>query len=289
MSMGSRYIPWAVLALGGVNFGSVQAADHQLDGQFLSVSYDEARVPADFAQVSLLESAPVWVCNAVRCGLTESLSATLLFAPVSGKAVTVTSQTLDFQFETLTKRQVLLDPLGHQWDVSADLGKWRIGVDIALQAPQGSDAQFATAYGQFSARSADGALPPTWPNGISVIPDPKWGEVMGERTPLGLNRAGKFGVGPGHDGADVSGGGAPWAWTYRTQLDGANYAYPSLTDVHCASLSCMRFMTGNVAVNNYFLSFDVVASPSAVPESSTLAMMALGLGSLVWAVRHRRG
>jgi len=288
MSMGSRYIPWAALAFWGLTFGCAQAAGRQLDGQFLSASYEEAWVPADFSQVSLRESTPVWVCNAVRCGLTESLSATLLFAPASGKPVTTTSQSLDFHFDTLTKRQVLLDPLGQQWDVSADLGKWHIGVDIASQAPQGSDAQFATAYGQFSARSVDWALPPTWPNGFSFIQDPEWGDVMGDRTLLGLNQAGKVEVGPGYNGVDISGGGAQWAWAYRTQLDGANYAYPSLTDVHCASLSCMRFMPAKLAVNSYFLSFDVVATPSAVPEPGTLAMMALGLGSLVWAVRHRR-
>lgn len=289
MILGLRQVALATLLVSSLSMGTAQAASHQLDGQFMSASYDDSWLPAGFSQVSVNESAPVWDCSNGACSLAAPLQTELVFAPTTGAPVTVTSQALTFQFDTLSKSQVVLDPLGHEWTLTADAGKWLIGVNVASQAPQAGDPQFATAYGQFKYYSDISFVIPTWHDGYHFInDDSEWQGGVGQSTILGLKQTGEVGVGTGPLGLGPNPAGIEWSWRFWTQLDGANYAYPSTTNVHCASLSCMNFKTANVDVNNYFFSFAVTAIPSAVPESGTLPLMALGLLGGALVVRRRR-
>ncbi|MBI5926761.1 MAG: PEP-CTERM sorting domain-containing protein [Aquabacterium sp.] len=289
MTLGLRQVALTTLLVSSLSVGMAHAASVQLDGQFLSATVDDSGLPAGFGQVSLNESAPVWDCSNGACSLAAPLQTELIFAPTTGAPVTVTSQALIFRFDTLTKSQVVLDPLGHEWTLSADAGKWLIGVNVASQVPQAGDPQFATAYGQFKYSSDFDFLIPTWRDGFPIINDGSlWDGAAGQSAILGLKQTGEVGAGPGALGIGLAPAGVEWSWWFWTQLDGANYAYPSTTDVHCAALSCMNFMTANVNVNNYFFSFAVTATPSAVPEVGTLPLMALGLVGGALVVRRRR-
>lgn len=289
MTLGLRQVALAAMLVSSLSVGMAHAASVQLDGQFMSATVDDSRLPAGFGQVSLNESAPVWDCSNGACSLAAPLQTELIFSPTTGAPVTVTSQALIFRFDTLTKSQVVLDPLGHEWTLSADAGKWLIGVNVASQAPQAGDPQFATAYGQFKYYSDMSLVIPTWHDGYHFInDDSEWQGGVGQSAILGLKQTGEVGVGTGSLGLGPNPAGIEWSWGFWTQLDGANYAYPSTTDVHCASLSCMNFMTANVNVNNYFFSFAVTATPSAVPEVGALPLMALGLAGVSLLSRRRR-
>jgi hypothetical protein len=49
----------------------------------------------------------------------------------------------------------------------------------------------------------------------------------------------------------------------------------------------MDYKTGTVNVSDYVLSFDVVATPSVIPEAGTLSMMLMGAGGLLLVTRRR--
>lgn len=293
MLLRHRHIALAVSAVLGLATGSAHANWQILDGQYLQVIYDDALLPAGFGKVQLRESALNWACSDGACSLTGPLSAAVVFGAANGQPVGVTSQASTFNFAVTPKTvDNIVDPLGHNWGVvSADLGKWKLGVDIASQAPQAGDPQFATAYGQFSYSARRTSVLPTW---TSNAPVAVAGRIK-ETTVLGLTQTGTVGFGPGSSGmslldefgrTDVWGADTPWL--FSTQLDGARWAYPSSTDVMCSSTSCMEFKTGNVNVNNYFLSFDLIGTPTAVPEAGTLSMMLLGVAGLIGVTRRRR-
>jgi len=293
MLLRHRHIVLAVSAALGLAAGSAHATVQTLDGQYLQISYDDALLPAGFGNVQLRESALNWACSDVSCSLTGPLSAAVVFGSTSGQAVSTTSQALNFNV-TVTPKTVdnIVDPLGHSWGlVSADQGKWAIGVDIASQTKPAGDAQFATAYGQFSYIAPRWGVLPTWDGNAPVAAAGK----VKETAVLGLTQAGSVSEGAGSSGLStldesgrVFGPDDAWTWVFSTQLDGARWAYPSTTDVLCSSLSCMTFKTGNVNVKDYFLSFDLVGMPTAVPEAGTLSMMLLGGAGLIGVTRRRR-
>lgn len=254
-------------------------------GQYLDV-LDMAISPAGFENVSVRESALNWDCSGgVSCTLKGPLSATVVFSPFDGKAQSVTSQSVSFGL-FIEARTVdnILDPLGHSWSVSADMGKWTIGVDIASQTPQGADPQFASAYGRFSYTARPGGVLFPGQSPTSVV--------------LGLQASGEVGLGVGSQGIsildddgripDENGNAFGKFWRYATQLDGARRAYPSTTDVTCSSTACMEYKTDVVKVNNYFLRFDVVATQAAVPEMGSAGMMLTGLAGLGLVLNRRR-
>lgn len=288
-----RRVVLAASAILSLTTGSAQAGMQTLDGQYLQVSYDDALLPAGIGQVQLRESALQWDCSEVSCVLTGPLSAAVVFGSADGQPLAVTSQALTFNVSVTPKTvDNILDPSGRTWGlVSADLGKWRIGVDIASQVPQAGDPQFATAYGQFSYTARRTGVMPTW---TSSIPVAAGGRVK-ETAVLGLTQTGTVLLGPGPSGMsaldesgrvdDVS---ADFPWQFSTQLDGARWAYPSTVDVMCSSLSCMEFKTATVNVNSYVLSFDLIGTPTAVPEVGTLSMMLLGGAGLLGITRRRR-
>ncbi|MGQ0595646.1 PEP-CTERM sorting domain-containing protein [Aquabacterium sp.] len=293
MLLRHRRVVLAVFAVLGLVAGSAHAALQTLDGQYLQVSYDDALLPAGFGQVQLRESALNWACSDVSCSLTGPLSAAVVFSAANGQPVSVTSQALNFNLSVLPKTvDNIVDPLGNSWGiVSADLGKWAIGVDIASQGKPAGDAQFATAYGQFSYTARRTGVVPTWSVNTPVAVAGK----IKETAVLGLTQAGAVSVGPGASGVStldesgrVYGSDGDFPWVFSTQLDGARWAYPSTTEVLCSSLSCMEFKTGNVNVNNYFLSFDLIGTPTAVPEAGTMSMMLLGGLGLIGVTRRRR-
>lgn len=292
MLLRHRHIVLAVSAALGLAAGSAHANWQILDGQYLQVTYDDALLPAGLGNVQLRESALNWACSDVSCSLTGPLSAALVFGTANGQPLGTTSQALTFNVLLITPKTVenIIDPLGHNWGlVSADLGKWKIGVDIASQVPQAGDPQFATAYGQFSYSARRTGVLPSWTSNAPVAVAGK----IKETAVLGLTQAGTVGFGPGTSGMSmldesgrVDGFDAPWL--FSTQLDGARWAYPSSTDVLCSSTSCMEYKTATVNVNNYFLSFDLIGTPTAVPEAGTLSMMLLGGLGLMGVTRHRR-
>ncbi|KGM40268.1 hypothetical protein JY96_10125 [Aquabacterium sp. NJ1] len=292
MLLRHRHVVLAVAAVLGLAAGTAHATEHTLDGQYLQVIYDDTLLPAGFGNVQLRESALNWACSDVSCALTGPLSAAVVFSTPNGSPEATTSQALRFNLTVMPKTvDNIVDPLGNNWGVvSADHGKWTIGVDIASQVPQAGDPQFATAYGQFSYTARTTGVLPSWSGNFpSVSP----GRVK-ETTVLGLTQAGQVSVGPGSSGRSMlDESGRVWpddgmTWMFSTQLDGARWAYPSNTDVMCSSLSCMEFKTATVNVNNYFLSFDLIATPTAVPEASTLSLMLLGGAGLIGVTRRRR-
>ena len=292
MLLRHRRVVLAVAATLGLAAGAAHATMQTLDGQYLQISYDDASLPAGFGNVQLRESALNWACSDVSCSLTGPLSAAVVFSAANGLPVATTSQALSFNV-TVTPKTVdnVVDPLGHNWGlVSADQGKWAIGVDIASQTKPAGDAQFATAYGQFSYTAPRYGVLPTWDGNAPVAAAGK----VKETAVLGLTQVGAVSVGAGSSGlstldeAGRVGSDDAWTWMFATQLDGARWAYPSTTDVMCSSLSCMTFKTGNVNVNDYFLSFDLVGTPTAVPETGTLSLMLLGGAGLIVVTRRRR-
>lgn len=292
MLLRHRRVVLAVAATLGLAAGTAHATMQTLDGQYLQISYDDASLPAGFGNVQLRESALNWACSDVSCSLTGPLSAAVVFSAANGLPVATTSQALSFNV-TVTPKTVdnVVDPLGHNWGlVSADQGKWAIGVDIASQTKPAGDAQFATAYGQFSYTAPRYGVLPTWDGNAPVAAAGK----VKETAVLGLTQVGAVSVGAGSSGlstldeAGRVGSDDAWTWVFATQLDGARWAYPSTTDVMCSSLSCMTFKTGNVNVNDYFLSFDLVGTPTAVPETGTLSLMLLGGAGLIVVTRRRR-
>ncbi len=292
MLLRHRRVVLAVAATLGLAAGAAHATMQTLDGQYLQISYDDASLPAGFGNVQLRESALNWACSDVSCSLTGPLSAAVVFSAANGLPVATTSQALSFNV-TVTPKTVdnVVDPLGHNWGlVSADQGKWAIGVDIASQTKPAGDAQFATAYGQFSYTAPRYGVLPTWDGNAPVAAAGK----VKETAVLGLTQVGAVSVGAGSSGlstldeAGRVGSDDAWTWMFATQLDGARWAYPSTTDVMCSSLSCMTFKTGNVNVNDYFLSFDLVGTPTAVPETGTLSLMLLGGAGLIGVTRRRR-
>lgn len=283
MLLRHRHIVLAVSAALGLAAGSAHADWQTLDGQYLQVSYDDALLPAGFGQVQLRESALSWACSDVSCSLTGPLSAAVVFSAANGQPVSVTSQALNFNLSVLPKTvDSIVDPLGNSW---------AIGVDSASQGKPAGDAQFATAYGQFSYTARRTGVVPTWSVNAPVAVAGK----IKETAVLGLTQAGAVSVGPGASGVStldesgrVYGSDGDFPWMFSTQLDGARWAYPSTTEVLCSSLSCMEFKTGNVNVNNYFLSFDLIGTPTAVPEAGSMSMMLLGGLGLIGVTRRRR-
>ena len=285
---------WSVLvglsALSAVS----QAAVQTLDGQYLQISYDDAALPAGFGKVQLRESALNWSCSDVSCALTGPMSAAVVFGTPDGLPVGVTSQALNFSVSVIPKTvDGIVDPLGHQWGlVSADLGKWTIGVDIASQLPQPGDPQFASAYGQFSYSARGLGVLPSWSPDVYV----RKGSRVTQSSVLGLHQIGEVGVGAGATGNTNLGADGrvdplnnfdSFDWAFATQLDGARWAYPSTTDVLCSSPSCMEYKTATVGVNDYFLSFNLVATTAAVPEPGSMGLMLLGCAGLVGVMRRR--
>lgn len=297
MLLRHRRVVLAVSAMSGLAAGSAQAALQTLDGQYLQVSYDDALLPAGFGNVQLRESALSWACSDVSCSLTGPLSAAVVFGTANGQPMSTTSQTLNFNV-TVTPKTAdnIVDPLGHNWGlVSADLGKWTIGVDISSQVPQAGDPQFASAYGQFSYSARGMGVLPSWSRDVYVMTSSR----IKQSAILGLHQTGAVGVGAGDTGyTNLATDGSVWNdpnegfdsfdWMFSTQLDGARWAYPSSTDVLCSSTSCMEYKTATVNVNNYFLSFDLIGTPTAVPEAGTLSMMLLGGLGLIGVTRRRR-
>ncbi len=293
MLLRHRRVVLAVAAVLGLAAGAAHATMQTLYGQYLQISYDDTLLPAGFGNVQLRESALNWACSDVACSLTGPLSAAVVFGTADGLPLGATSQALNFNVSVTPKTvDNIVDPLGHNWGlVSADLGKWAIGVDIASQVPQAGDPQFATAYGQFSYTARRTGVLPSWSANAPVSVAGK----IKETAVLGLTQTGAVHVGPGASGLTMldeqgrtDGLSVDFPWLFSTQLDGARWAYPSTTDVMCSSLSCMEFKTATVNVNDYFLSFDLIATPTAVPEASTLSLMLLGGAGLIGVTRRRR-
>jgi len=297
MLLRHRHIVLAVSAALGLAAGSAHADWQTLDGQYLQVTYDDALLPAGFGNVQLRESALNWACSDVSCSLTGPLSAAVVFGTANGLPLGTTSQALNFNVSVTPKTvDNIVDPLGHNWGlVSADLGKWAIGVDIASQTKPAGDAQFATAYGRFSYSARGLGVLPSWSPDVYV----RTSSRVTQSAILGLHQTGAVGVGAGDTGrTNLATDGSVWNdpnegfdsfdWMFATQLDGARWAYPSSTDVLCSSTSCMEYKTATVNVNNYFLSFDLIGTPTAVPEAGTLSMMLLGGLGLMGVTRHRR-
>lgn len=259
-------------------------------GQLLS-AYSQGGAMGVFGSVSVVDSTPQWACDGSTCALSAPLRTSLVFAPADGHPVAVTSQSLTFDLHVRPLVSTLIDPLGHSWEIAPDTNKWAIGVDIASQArPAGEDAQFITAYGQFGFKADEFTMMTFWPQGKPIADHGGVSDeglpLSGESHVLGLTEHGQVRVGPGSDGVTL--GPIEWDWYFQTHLDGARYAYPSTTDVHCSSLECMDYKTGIVNVNSYFLSFDVIAVPSAVPEIGTSAAMGLGMLGVMAVTRRRR-
>lgn len=295
MLLRHRRVVLAVAAVLGLAAGAAHATMQTLDGQYLQISYDDTLLPAGFGNVQLRESALNWACSDVACSLTGPLSAAVVFGTADGLPLGATSQALNFNVSVTPKTvDNIVDPLGHNWGlVSADLGKWAIGVDIASQVPQAGDPQFATAYGRFSYSARGMGVLPSWSPDVYV----RTSSRATQSAILGLHQTGPVGVGAGASGytnltpdgqVDWMTGFDSFDWQFSTQLDGARWAYPSTTDVMCSSLSCMEFKTATVNVNDYFLSFDLIATPTAVPEASTLSLMLLGGAGLIGVTRRRR-
>lgn len=279
-SMVIRPVLGIVVALSGM------AGAHA--GQYLDVMNAGGLKPIGLNGPEVRESSLNWDCsNGVSCALTGPLQAAVVFTPDSTLAQGFTSHSAGYSvFVEARTVDNILDPLGHSWSISADMGKWRIGVDIASQTPQGADPQFASAYGRFS---------------YTVRPSfffPPGQETTGSVL-LGLQGApGAVTFGPGSQGLSLldeqgrypeeDGSMFAFPWRFSTQLEGTRRAYPSMTDTQCSSTTCMDYKTDLIKVNNYFLSFDLVAVQTAVPEVSSSTMMLAGLAGLGWAVCRRQ-
>lgn len=292
MHLNWRQIVLTTLAVASV---SATAASRTLDGAYLSVTFDDTALPADFTNVRLQESVFNWTCGSDgACAPSGPVSAAIVFGSTSGQPVAVTSQALNFgELSVLAKAGSLIAPSGANWGVAtADIGKWSIGVDIASQNPPVGDPQFASAYGQFAYSMRQTYAPGAWLGS----PFPPVSGRFKESKVLGLHTSGLVSLGFGGMGpSTVAPDGTPLFFDYgfpilfSTQLDGARYALPSSTDVHCSSTTCMEYKTGYINVNSYILSFDVVTTPFAVPEPGTFAMMGLGFAALsLLAARRRR-
>jgi hypothetical protein len=286
MKMNLRKALLTTLAVTSLSAG---AATRTLSGDYLSVSFDDATLPVDFSNLQLKETALTWACGADgSCAPVGPITASIVLGSTSGTPVAVTSQSLVLPaFDILPKAQPLVAPGGTAWGVGTiGLGQWSVGIDIASQTPP-VDAQFASAYGKFSVSASRFLLPP--------VPGVLRTAFTGAQV-LGLKTTGVVTLGPASSGypfVDETGASffAEEAWpffTITTQLDGARYALPSRTDVMCSSPTCMEYQTAPVNLNSYALNFNVVLTPTAVPELDTVVMMGLGLGALALVARRKR-
>lgn len=289
MKMDLRQVLLATLAVASLSAG---ATTRTLSGDYLSVSFDDAALPVDFSNLQLKETPLSWTCGADgSCVPAGPIKASLVLGSTSGTPVAVTSRELVLPaFNIAPKTQPLVTPGGAAWGVGTiGLGQWAVGIDIASQTPP-VDAQFASAYGQF------GVAIDIW--NVDALPLPLWYlDTNSFSTVLGLKASGLVEVGPAGSGqafvrrttgaSAFAGGVLPFNGII-TQLDGARYALPSTTNVHCSSTTCMEYRTAPVNLNSYALNFNVVLTPSAVPELDTLAMMGLGLGALAFVARRKR-
>ena len=286
MTFDLRKVWLAALAVTSLSAG---AATRTLSGDYLSVSFDDATLPVDFSNLQLKETPLAWACGADgSCVPAGPVTASIVLGSTSGAPVVVTSQSLVLpDFDILPKAQPLVTPSGAAWGVgTVGLGQWSVGIDIASQTPP-VDAQFASAYGRFSASASKFLLPP--------VPGAPRTAFAGAQV-LGLKTNGVVTLGPSSSGyAFVEDTGASFfadeAWPFSritTQLDGARYALPSRTDVMCSSPACMEYQTAPVNLNGYALNFNVVMTASPVPELGTVTMMFVGLSVLAFAVRRKR-
>jgi len=283
MKMDPRKALLATLAVASL---SASATTRTLSGDYLSVSFDDAALPVDFSNLQLKETALTWACGADgTCAPAGPITASIVLGSTNGAPVAVTSRTFELpQFDILAKTQPLVTPGGAAWGVGTiGFGQWSVGIDIDSQTPP-VDAQFASAYGKFSVTSRRYILPfsGVFPFTTSKV--------------LGLKTTGAVTLGPGgsvrpfvNEKGESLLAAEPYPfYGITTQLDGARYALPSTTDVHCSSTTCMEYQTAPVNLNSYALNFNVVLTPMAVPELGTFAMMGLGLGALAFVARRKR-
>ncbi|MGC4060483.1 MAG: hypothetical protein QM749_06380 [Aquabacterium sp.] len=283
------------LALAALTLASLPAMadDTTLYGQFAEVTLlgDANPLPAGFTNVSLVESPINWQCDAGGvCAPTGDMKVSVVFASTSGQPVSITSQMLALpSMLVFGTAATLVDPNGQIWGTAAaDVGKWSVGVNIVSQTPPAGDRQFASAYGQYNLSYWGHGVPPTAPST----------GTNRETKVLGLNQIGLVTAGPGSTGQSlIDAAGLPipiaprWQGLFygmTVQLDGARWAYPSSTDVHCSSLTCMDFQTGSIGVDKIMFTFDVALHVMSVPEAPTLPMMVLGMGALTWVARRRQ-
>lgn len=276
-----------------------------VEGDYLRLRYDTALLPSDFENIQLVETPFEWDCTDTSCAITALPTVAVVFGITSGEAVSSSSLSREFTFQTFATSAVdVVDPLGNVWGIAAaDNGKWTFNTQIVGQhAPQ--DAQFAMAYGQVRHhvryRSGPSAVYPTWANQEEVfltVPE-GWTTSAWTSAPtvLGFGQDGVVTWGPGdtgqsaldETGMNMSGPIANSNWKFRTDILGAHFALPSTTDPRCQSLSCMDFASGQVDVSGYWFSMPVIATVTTpVPEAGTVSLLALGLSLMAWQVRRR--
>lgn len=307
----------AVMALGLASSGAVRAqtspslhimygwgaenVSFRVEGEYFDVLFRRDSVIPHTGEFAMVGPAVNWACTGEVCAPTGPMTASLVFTVDSARQAPQDSWMTRWNIHADMKAAIpLIDPFGKTWGVAAaDPGQWEfkalVGPVVGPVATPENPPLFMTAFGQstLDIQTNARALLPWYDDLYWGGMRPSGDIISVERVIFDENSSASVAIGPGIGGMAGIGGEYPDAAGFPFGVDVTHtlatpyHAFPSITDPRCRDLSCLDYKGGMATMQSYALTFEVIATPSAVPEAQSLWMLLGGLGVLAGLAKRR--